>query len=308
MRANNIVGSTTLTDYDLSGNGTFVALDANRQNQAIGKVSMTLGERGMGKAGVAANYLVGIPEFLKAYTMYSLEQIVAQKIGLNYQTYLDLAIRTRYASTTRKVYNVSGNVALLPASIVTGSDGTMSEGFLIFLGAYMDSLLIPRKSNGNFTIVLNTTSAARLQASMKASNISFRMEDRMVLADAFRFGSDISNPMISGYVGTVGQFDVFQSNAFGVGAAGTEGVRTEVTGPGTLLNRSSYAFGDMAVARAVGMEMQIFQSEITDSGRLQSYGWRSHETTGDLDVDPSNGGDANQQLRVIDVRTLDTPV
>jgi hypothetical protein len=114
--------------------------------------------------------------------------------------------------------------------------------------------------------------------------------------------------MISGYIGTVGQFDCFQTNAFGVGVAGTEGVRNETIWTGSVLNRSSYAFGDMAVARAVGMEMQIFQSEITDSGRLQSYGWRSHETTGDLDVDPSNGGSSNQQLRVIDVRTLDVAV
>ncbi|NJN87071.1 MAG: hypothetical protein HC881_13225 [Leptolyngbyaceae cyanobacterium SL_7_1] len=80
-------------------------------------------------------------------------------------------------------------------------------------------------------------------------------------------------------------------------------MQNETLGAGSTLTRASVAFGRAAVTRAIGMEAEIRTDNNDDFQRLDSFTWLSHETTGDLDVDPVINAD--QQLRSIEVRTTD---
>lgn len=144
---------------------------------------------------------------------------------------------------------------------------------------------------------------AQVKNSMRTLN---RYIETIQIEDLTQLLQVISNReqgRVVGYAGTISGFHVFATNAHSMGAAGTEGVRNETLGVGSTLTRSSYAFGSMAVARAQGMEAEIRLDSANDFGRLNSFNWLSHETTGALDVDPALA--AEQQLRVVELRTVD---
>jgi hypothetical protein len=120
-----------------------------------------------------------------------------------------------------------------------------------------------------------------------------------------------SGSRVSGYLGTYYGFHIFESNAFGVGSAGTEGVQNETILTVSTKTRTSYAFGNSAVGRGVGTPMEIRQNEITNYQRLQTFIWRSEEGFAALDVDPIGYSDSSavpQQLRVFQIHTTDTQV
>lgn len=284
-----------------------IPLTASRQNLASNSVVITLEECGLGKSGVTGAEPIGIPQFLSAYSLRSLENIATNVLGHDYQRWVDFSIRTQYSATTRIVYNKRGNIALIPGGVGTGDDGTLTETFLNSLYGYMTGTLqIPVDGRNCLYLVLNPMALIALKNSFAARQ---RYMDRLSLEELTNLMSAVNNiemPTISGYVGTFCNFHIFQSNAAGVGNAGSEGVQTETLGVGATLTRSSYAFGTNAVARAKGMDVEIVSGEVTDFKRTNSYIWYSHEKTAALDVDPAINSE--QQLRVVVIRTVDIPV
>jgi len=284
-----------------------VDLSSSRQPVSVGAVSVTLKELGLGKDGVSGAEPIGIPQFVSAYSMRPLETIVRSRLGHDYQRYIDMVIRNRYAATTRVVYNKRGAVELTPANVGTGDDGRISETFLNNLYSYMvGNLQIPVDEMGCLNLVLPPTGTAQLRNSLGERMRYITTDDLRQLSNLMSSTTNFEIPVVSGYLGTYCNFHIFTSNASSVGNAGSEGVQNETLGVGSRLTRSSYAFGANAVARAIGMEVQIRMDEMRRFQRLDSYIWYSQEEVASLDVDPAVN--AEQQLRVVNIRTTDVAV
>jgi hypothetical protein len=295
-----IAEAATVADRTLTPGTT---LSTTRQNITIAAVPVTLLERGLGKSGGTTDP-VAIPEFTSAYSMVNLENAVNKVLGHDYQAWVDLSIRSRFDATTRVVYNNGGLVTTVPADVVAGRVGTLTEQFLNSLYAYMQGLLIPTDTMGNYFLVVPPIPMSNLKNSLISANRVVTLLSLAELTSLFTSITDMDVTTVSGYMGTFAGFNIFASNAFSTGAPGTEGVQAETIGvTASTTTRSSYAFGVMTCARGIGMDAEIRTSNDDDFQRLDSFVWISHETTGDLDIDPAIV--AEQQLRVIDVRTID---
>jgi hypothetical protein len=298
-----ITEATAIADRTLTP-GT--NLTANRQNITIGQVSIVLAERGLGSGSPSTSQPIAVPEFVSAYSMISLENAVGKVLGHDYEAWEDLSIRSRYAATTRIVYNNRQSVTTNPLLVNVGADGTITEQFLNELYAYMSGLQIPTLDDGTYVLVLHDKALAQFKNTLRSRNQYLDQANMEELTMMLQAVSNREQGKVSGYAGVACGFQIFSTNAHSMGAAGTEGVRTETLGAGGTLTRSSYAFGAMAVARAQGMQAEIRADNVNDFGRLQSFTWLSHETPGYLDVDPAIAAD--QQLRSIEIRTVDTAV
>jgi hypothetical protein len=113
-----------------------------------------------------------------------------------------------------------------------------------------------------------------------------------------------------GYQFSVANFHIFVSNAFGAGIVGTEGVQSETTGAGAKTTRSSFVAGRDTIGRSIAMPFTIKRAKEDGFGRINRFIWNSYECAAALDVDPaSNPPMSNdQQLRVVEVRTLDVAI
>ena len=122
------------------------------------------------------------------------------------------------------------------------------------------------------------------------------------------FNMQTSNDLgrISGYQFTVSNFHIFSQNSSSVGLPGSEGV----TAAGGFTFRASYAAGRNTIGRATAMPFSIRRSSDDDFQRINKYTWTSIEAFAQLDVDPGQADPAaaNQQPRVVEVRTTDVTI
>jgi hypothetical protein len=164
----------------------------------------------------------------------------------------------------------------------------------------MSSNFVPTYDDGCYIGALNPKAAAQVRKSI-ADRIRYMpyVDMSQVLLPQGTSGK------VSGYIGTIAGFHLFQTNVFGVGNSG-EGVQSVSLGVGSTLTRSSWFFGKDAVGLAVGLPMSIRANDDTSFGRLNQYIWLAHMAADTLDVDPNN--DASEQLRVFQVRTIDVSV
>lgn len=281
-------------------------LSGTSQNIAAAAVSIVLGERGLGSGSPSTSLPVAVPEFLIATSMLNLENAVLSRLGHDYEVYEDISIRTRYFATTRVVYNDRQSVTTTPANVGAADDGTMTENFLNNLYAYMSGLQIPALDDGCYVLVLHDIALAQYKNSLSAKNQYLTPMNMAELTMLLQAATNKEMGRTSGYAGTLNGFHIFGTNAHSLGAAGTEGAQNETLGVGSTLTRTSLAFGRAAVARAIGMEAEMRRDNNDDFGRLNRWTWVSHETAGDLDIDPAIN--AEQQLTVIEIRTVDIPL
>lgn len=309
-RAAYLPAITNPDDRLLSGNGTYSYINNTNQNIQTGVVSVTLQEWGLGKN---SDYPpVGIPAFVQAYSMIDLMQILERNLQHDYWTWEDTKIRSLWRSTSRVVYNKKGSVVTSPASLAVGDGGTLTENWLNGLYGYLRSLQIKTYMNGCYGLAVNSLSLTQLKNDLGTKFAPATKEEVNEL-------SNILNPVvlgggevdkISGYVGRICNFMVFDSNAFGCGAAGTEGVQNETIAGSSYITRSSYAFGADTIGRGIGSEMEIRRDSNDDFGRMNRFVWLSCEGHTQLDVspDPADTSPVPQQLRVVELRTLDSEV
>jgi hypothetical protein len=306
--------STTPSDWLLSGGGSFAYIDTTYQQIQTGTVPIILQEYGLGKIGSALQP-ISIPSFVLAYSMIDLVSVLERNLGQNYANFEDLTIRSLFAGTSVRLYNSKGSVLTSPTTIAASADplfsGVITKEFLVNLYAYMLSLQVEKFPDGNYALVLNPIAAAQFVNSLQTLYRFVQKEDIEALSQILNPGviEPENGSRIAGYLGSYYGFHVFQSNAFSVGAVGTEGVQNETINSATTLTRTSYAFGKDAVGRGVGTPMEIRQNEITNYQRINQYIWRSEEGFAALDVDPTGYSDASavpQQLRVFQIRTTDT--
>lgn len=274
-------------------------IGSTRQPLTMTTVSLQLEELGL-------NEPVAIPEFVHAYSQVELEGVLQSRLGYDYEFYNDMRIRAEFLATTRVLYPKKNTVADAPGQLAAGDICQMTEGFLNALFAYMRGLQIPTYDNGKYALVLHTNALKQLGddlLSRKQFMTKSNLEDITNILNAATAGE---MGVVSGYIGDMCNFMIFETNIFGLGAAGTEAAQNETIAGSSRLTRASLAFGRNAVAKATGMAAEVRRDEVRDFGRMDSYTWLSHATYGPLDVDPAIN--ANQQLRVVEVRTVDAPL
>ncbi|NBU23826.1 MAG: hypothetical protein EBS38_08000 [Actinobacteria bacterium] len=300
---------TATNDRLLSGSGTYAAIASGNQNLTQGAVSCTVQEWGLGLNN--SNAPIAIPQFVSAYSLLDLEQILERNLGYDHHFWQDMTIRGLWHPTSRIVYNNGGNVTTATADLAAGDDGTLTEDFLDDLYSYMRGLQIPTYADGCYGLATHSKGRSQLRKSIADR---FRFPTEAAITDVLNILNSATGgerDRVSGYLGKISNFHVFETNAYGMGAAGTEGVQNETIAGSARLTRTSFAFGADSIGYGVGTEMEIRRDEKTDFGRIDRYIWREESGFVAIDVDPTGYSDSSavpQQLRVLELRNLDQPL
>ncbi len=281
------------------------------QNQALeaGHVKAVLEEYGLGKDATMPPLTVA--EFYMRTSLLDLMPFIERNLGYNYNEFEDVLIRELWTNTTRIVYNDNGGITTTVGNVGVGDEGVLNREFLVNLYAYLfGELKVPPLDDGHYILVTNPFSAATLTNSLQENSrytTRIAMEDLSSLLKQTTM-NDLGKA--DGYQFSVANFHVFCTNAFGVGAPGAEGVQTETTGAGSKTTRSSYVAGRDTIGRSIAMPFTIKKAKEDGFGRINRFIWNSYECAAALDVDPASNPPLSndQQLRVVEVRTLDVAV
>lgn len=296
-------------DRLLSGNGTYVDIDPGSQALNSGSVDVQLQEWGLGKD--SQNQPIGITRFAEAYSMIELMNLLDKNLMRDYYSWEDAKIRSLLTPSSRIVYNDKDSVTTTPGNVGSGDNGSCTYTFLASLEGYAQDLQIPTMPDGCYILVLPALSVSALLRSMTGIFSAATPEEVRELTAMLMPMEAIANPEFraSGYVGRVGAFHVFRTNAYGVGAG--DGVFTTAFGVGNTTTREGFLIGASSMGRGIGSPMEIIPSGVVPFNRAERFIWRSEEGFAALDVDPTGYNDTSavpQQLRVIKVRTSDIAV
>lgn len=299
-----------ITDPDtrlLSGGGTYADIVATTDSIQTGLVKVTVQEWGRGKPGSGVSPL-GISRFTQTFSMIETLRIIDSVLMHDYELWEDLKIRRLWTPTSRVVYNGNNTVATLPASVPNAAQGRCTWQFLNELFGYMRQLQIPTYRDGCYGIALTTKAATQLKASMGERFQFDTVVDMIGLSNVLNLADPGEKGKVTGYLGKIENFHVFESNNFSQGASGTEGVQTETLGTGSSVTRDCFVFGAATIGRGTAEPFQLVSDEVTNFRRRTRITWLSWEGFGALDVDPTGYADASavpQQLRVLKVRFTD---
>ncbi len=313
-RFNYLVSSNTLSDYNLSGGGTFASIRSDSDPLQSSVVSISVEEWGRGKTGAVTDIRpISIPSFVEFYSAYDLVAQLNMKLGFDYARFEDRKIRSYWDGTSVVVYNKSDGLATLPASLnAAGQGGTFTRKFMIALYSYAHANLFEPLEDGCYILALNPTAVRQFKIDLDSNWEAPTEKDLMALANILNpsYISPEDTGRVSGYLGKWEGFHVFESNAFGVGVAGSDGVQNETLGGalGAKLTRTSYLAGAGTVGRGVSMPMEIRQDSVTNFDRESRMTWISWEGFAALDVDPVGYANTSQQLRVMEIHTLDDAI
>lgn len=283
-------------------------VEISSSNQALeaGHVKAILEEYGLGKDATMPPLTVA--EFYMRTSLLDLMPFIERNLGYNYNQFEDLLIRELWSGTTRIVYNDNGGVTTTVGNVGTGDSGILNLTFLTNLYAYMfGTLQVPPLDDGHYILVTNPFSAAGLTNSLQENTRYVTKAGMEELTSLLKQTTMNDLGKTDGYLYSVANFHIFVTNAFGTGAAGAEGVQNETTGAGSKLTRSSYAAGRDTIGRSIAMPFTIKKAKEDGFGRINRFIWNSYECAAALDVDPASNPPLSndQQLRVVEVRTLD---
>lgn len=303
--------ATTKNDRLLSGNGVYTRIDSGSQNLSTGTINAVLEEYGLGRNSTYPPIMVA--NFTAAYSMIELLAILQRNIGYDYFSWENTTIREMFIPTSRVVYNKRDAVVTAPGSIVAGDGAQCTRRYLRALSGYMKELQIPPFMNQKHVLVLPSSNVTQLSQDMDKFWAAPTPDALMALTNVLNPSliAPSETERITGYVGDIEGFMIFEDNDYGVGAAGSPGVRTQAIAGNTVTTRSGYAFGADATGRGIGTEMELRYDEITDFGRSTRVIWRSEESFVPMDVDPVGYNDTSsvpQQLRVLEARFSDVAV
>lgn len=299
-----------ITDPDarlLSGGGTYADIVSTTDSVQTGIVKVTVNEWGRGKPGSGVSPL-GISRFVQTFSMIDTLRIIDSVLMHDYELWEDLKIRRLWTPTSRVVYNANDTVGLSPASVPNADQGRCTWQFLNELFGYMRQLQIPTYQDGCYGIALTTKAATQLKASMGQRYEFTNVVDMVGLSNVMNLAEPGEKGKVTGYIGKLENFHIFESNNFSQGATGTEGVQTETLGTGTAVTRDCFAFGSATIGRGTAEPFQLVADEVTNFRRRTRITWISWEGFGPMDVDPTGYSDASavpQQLRVLKVRFTD---
>ncbi|EKU98031.1 hypothetical protein Lepto7375DRAFT_7290 [Leptolyngbya sp. PCC 7375] len=293
----------------LSGAGTYTRISDNNATVQTGIAQLRLQEYGLGRPEAPP---IGIPNFVSAYSMIELMELLQRDIFFDYHNWEDLIIREQWQPTTQVFYNNGNNLVSAAGDVSTG--GTLTHQFLRKLYVWFHNQRIVPLPDGCYGLVTNATAVAQLKDSLETKWEAPSPEQLEALTNMMLLGyPNGENLKINGYVGKCEHFHIWETNSFASGNVGTEGVFSETDGTaGTSIFREGYAFGDATTGRGIGgAGAQIVYDENRDFGRLERAIWLSYEGHAPLDVDPTGYNDTQevpQELRVARVRFADEAV
>lgn len=303
--------SPDLSDYELSGGGTFATIRADSDNLSTSTIDVVVKEFGRGKSGAnTAIRPVSIPSFVEYFSAYDLFGQLNMKFGYDYSQFEDRKIRALYDQTTAVWYaGANGAIATNPTSLANGQ-GVMSQNFArsLYNRAHTDRW--EPMPDGCFGLALNPAAFKQLRDDLDEDWEAPTVADLMAFLNMMNptYIPNETDARVDGYMGKVENLHIFESNAFGVGNAGADGVANVVVrAPSTnALFRTSYLFGHGAVGRGIAVPVEIRTDSVTNFDRETRMSWFSWEGFDTLDVDPAIN--ASQQLRVARIRTTDAPL
>lgn len=297
--------SDNISDYLLgSAVGSLqTTADSIRSNT----VSIEVQEYGIGRPGTSLKP-VAVHEIITANNALDAFEAVNRNLVRSYNLFEDLAIRSLLHSTTRVLYN-SNNTVVTDVGDVAGG-GQITQKYLTSLHAYMSDNDIPSFSDGSYTLIMPPLSISALKQDVidrtrvtEAPNFEALTE----LLNEYHGNANLGR--ISGYIGKIGGFNVFQAGTHGKGNAPGEGVQAETLNGTAVTTRSCYAFGVDPVGVIDAMPFTVRQKSDTSYGRETDFIWLSHQGFGALDIDPLRpNGSSSEQLRVVEIRSADIGV
>lgn len=305
-RFTDIAAPTSAADYQLVPGTPLVGSSQPLTEQAK---ACTIEELGLGKN--ANTQPIGISTFIGSYTLHDLIAQIREKLGQNYDAYIDLRVRQLFATATTVWYNAGTGVTDDPTDVVANSKGTMTSDFLGDLLAELQSRRVATFEDGCYALLMPPRPFSQLMRDLRTKE-RYRpgdLESNLDLTtEMFRRmsgpGGFLDAATLNGYHGVYNNFHLFSTNAYGTGAAGTDGVQSETLGVGARVTRTSYAFGMRPVGRGVALPVELRERTENDFGRSRSFIWYSHEGFVALDVNEGAGED----LRVVKVNTTDVEV
>lgn len=310
-RGNLIPKPTSPNDRLLSGGGTFVPISTNTRPVTAGMVSAELKEWGLGRATVGDP--LGFVAFVERYSLLSLMGLITDSLLSDYYYWRDQLIRSIFRRTSRVAWNKAGTLVDTAAGLSAGDGGELTADFLVACAMYLETLGVP-SFNGYYVAIVPSSSVrgfiASVDSKLELGNDANQQIVRDVIAthsgDNDTIGLDTQ--LVSGLVGIVGNVIVVRSNAYGIGAPGSEGVQSETIAGAARTTRSGYVFGAGAVARGVGLPFEI-RASMSPFEREERLIWIEHSATIGLDVDSLNSTQVGgEDTRVLEIRVTDSKI
>ena len=316
-RLNYLTSSPSVNDYLLSGKGEYADLTSESDNSSASSVSAEIFEYGRGKVGAStAIRPVAIPAFTEFFSAMPMLQWMQQTLFRDYAVWDNNMIKTMLDSTSLHLYNKDGTLVTSPTGLsATGDNGTFNKKFLRQLYRFAHDSQFQMNDDETFFLFLNSTQILQLKESYEdqrdwQANTKVDLDALLnILNPSYIPPGDTGR--VNGYLGLVEKFHIFETgNSVGVGAAGQPGVQTETLGGtlGSRLTRTGYLIGAGATGIGEAMPFEIRQDEVTQFDRRTRMTWLTWRGYKTLDVDPVGTGEASQQLRVAELRTLDVAV
>jgi hypothetical protein len=307
-RGNVLRKATNINDRLLSSGNVFVPISTNTQPVQAGMVPAMLKEWGLGRATIGDP--LGFVAFVERYSLMSLIGLINDTLVSDFYSWRDLAIRSVFRRTSRVAWNKNGVLVDSPASLAAGDGAELTADFLVACAMYLETLGVP-SFNGFYVAIVPSSSVRGFIASVDNKLELVNEANQQIVRNVIATHSGendtigLDTQLVSGLVGIVGNVIVIRSNAYGVGAPGSEGVQSETIASASRTTRSGYVFGAGVAARGVGMPFEIRASR-SPFEREERLIWLEHSETIGLDVDSLNSTQVGgEDTRVLEIRVTD---
>ena len=142
-RFTNLPLPTDLSHYQLGISDTLGSSSTSIRERSI---ACRVQEWGRGKDDAAP---VKISTFLSAYSLLNLEQEMERVLGMDYLAFVDLQVRSLFATANYVVYANGNDLVMTPGEVVT--DGTLNRYTLLAAHRAMQEEYAPPLPDGNYS-------------------------------------------------------------------------------------------------------------------------------------------------------------
>jgi len=280
------------------------AINTATQNISEKSVAVEILELGLGVD--ASNAPIGLTSFVTAFSMTDLESIIMANLGMDYQATKNLFLQEELFRADVALYNDKGKATATIGDLAASDDGTLTGEFLTSVYTYLRTAQVPATPDGCYFLITHPTGLQQL-LNFKSEKERIISTEQMDLVGTYlaknrsQYGG-----MVDGYKGKFYGFHVFEQNVFGVGVNGDAGVQEETIATVATPTRTSFAMGVNTIGWATALPVEIRVGEINDFNRSKRMIWYSHENSVSLDVKTTAGTD--EQMRVVELRTIDTAI
>lgn len=222
---------------------------------AMTQVSLTTREYAGPHDGSAINPF-GVTEFLKNRAKHNAVALIGEFLRRDRSKFLDTTVMDLLLSATTVVTPDGSTSGTIAAGV------PMSVDMLKRWNKVMKDALIPTYPNGRWRMFINTTDELALKRDADYK-------------EACRYLAQ-GNPLFSGHVASMEQFDIGVNTRLPTAAVGAG---SAVTG------YQSAAWGPWGIGHGIALDPSVRKADDTDFGRQERVIWKSEEAVGTLYAD-----------------------